>query len=68
VGDDNFIKLYVCLHNRWNPYTDEIKQIPTHYWLMAFYMLRQQPMLDWKNAFEPQAELICKNKEKARNG
>jgi len=25
---------------------------------MAFYMLRQQPMLDWKNAFEPQAELI----------
>jgi hypothetical protein len=58
VGDDNFIKLYVCLHNKWNPYSDEVKAMPTHYWLTTFYMLRQQPMINWKEALEPQAELI----------
>ena len=58
MGDDNFVKLYVCLHNRWNPYSDEVKNIPTHYWISAFYMLRHQVIIRWKESLEPHAELI----------
>jgi len=59
VGDENFLKLYVCLHNKWNPYSEDIKSIPMHYWLISFHMIRQQNIvMNWKESLEPHAELI----------
>ena len=58
MGDYNFIKYYVCLHNKWNPYSDDIKKIPTHYWMAAYGMISQGIVMNWKEQLEPQAELI----------
>lgn len=58
MGDYNFMKYYVCLHNKWNPYSDEVKKIPTQYWITTYGMITQESIMTWKEKLEPQAELI----------
>jgi len=52
------MKLYVCLYNKWNPYSDEIMNIPPIYWIVAFNFIQVQSRHAWKNNILPHAELI----------
>jgi len=52
------MKFYVCMHNKWNPYSDEVKNIPFIYWIVAFNFLQVQQRHTWNNFFLPQAELV----------
>jgi hypothetical protein len=58
MGDENFAKYFVCLHYNWNPYSENIKNIPLHFWTISFYMLQMKPLISWKQTLEPHAELI----------
>jgi len=33
-------------------------KLPSHYWILQLYMIRMEPLLNWRNSWEPQAELI----------
>ena len=57
VGDE-FIKLYVCTYNGWNPYSDEMKRMPSFYWALAYSFLQMHRKQDWDHMLKPQAELI----------
>lgn len=35
-----------------------MKKLPIHYWFTTYTMIRQQVIAQWKDSFEPQAELI----------
>lgn len=58
MDDYDFMKYYVCLHNHWNPYSDEIKKLPAHFWIASYGMLIQHKIMYWRESLEPQAELI----------
>ena len=55
---DEFIKIYVCLHNKWNPYSEENKNMPVTYWVTAFNFIRLQKKDEWDNLYKPLAEMI----------
>jgi len=57
VGDE-FVKLFVCTHNKWNPYSKEIKNIPPLYWSVAFSFIKMHSKQSWDEHYKPQAELI----------
>lgn len=52
------MKFYVCMHNKWNPYSDEVKNIPFVYWILAFNFIQVQQNHDWKNFMLPHAEMV----------
>ena len=58
MGDENFAKYFVCLHNNWDPYSEQVKRLPSHFWIISFYMLQMKPIVNWKQVLEPHAELI----------
>lgn len=58
MGDENFVKLYVCLYYRWNIYSEEVRNLPIHFWYVTFHMIKTLPVMRWQEALEPQAELI----------
>lgn len=57
MGDYTFLKYYVCIRNKWNPYSKEVKELPDHYWPIAFYALRISDKTQWENFYKPNAEL-----------
>jgi len=57
VGDE-FIKFYVCMYNKWNPYSEEINSIPPIYWILAFNFIQTKSKYDWEHVTKPHAELI----------
>ena len=57
VGDD-FMKFYVCLYNKWNPYSKEVQEIPFVYWVVAFNFIQVKLSQDWKSFMLPHAEMI----------
>jgi hypothetical protein len=57
VGDE-FIKFYVCMENKWNPYSEEVKSIPPVYWVLAFHFLQVKTRNTWENVLLPHAEAI----------
>ena len=57
MGDD-FVKLYVCLYNKWNPYSKEVEDIPWIYWTLAFNMIQVRFKTDWDHKILPHAEMI----------
>jgi hypothetical protein len=57
VGD-SFIKFYVCMHNKWNPYSKEVQDIPIVYWALMFQQLQLKDKYEWDNKILPHAELI----------
>lgn len=48
----------VCAHNGWNPYADEVKQLPSFYWIMAFFFSRLKIFQEWEGLYKSNAELI----------
>jgi len=52
------MKYYVCLRNKWNPYSNEVEQLPVHYWVTMYGMLTQESIMNWKEKMEPHAELV----------
>ncbi|HRZ18868.1 MAG TPA: hypothetical protein P5136_02315 [Methanofastidiosum sp.] len=52
------MKFYVCSHNGWNPYSEEIKRIPIIYWLIEFHTINVERAKTWENLLKPTAELI----------
>jgi hypothetical protein len=57
VGDD-FMKFYVCMENRWNPYSEEVRNIPWIYWVLAFNFLQVKAKFNWESVMLPHAEAI----------
>jgi len=58
MGDFNFMKLFICALNGWNPYSDDVAKIPYFYWLIAFRTQVYKEHREWKELLRPQAELI----------
>lgn len=46
------------MHNKWNPYSEEVSNIPWIYWIMAFNFLQIKATSDWDNKMLPHAEMI----------
>lgn len=46
------------MHNRWNPYSDEVKNIPNIYWILALNFIQMGIRHEWEGLLKPQAELI----------
>jgi hypothetical protein len=46
------------MYNRWNPYSEEVKSIPSVYWIIAFNFIQVKSSQDWENNMLPHAELI----------
>ena len=46
------------MNNKWNPYSEEIKNMPAIYWAMAFQFLQIQKKHEWENTYLPLAEMI----------
>jgi hypothetical protein len=57
VGDE-FIKLYVCTYYGWNPYSDEMKRMPSFYWIISYSFIQMHRRQEWDHMLKPQAELI----------
>ena len=58
MGDGEFIKLYICACNGWNPLDEAVKNIPISYWLMAFQFDRFRKYQQWEELYQRQGELI----------
>lgn len=54
---DELIKYYVCTYNKWNPYSEEIKNIPDIYWMIQFQMVQLANKRLWEDFYRPSAEL-----------
>lgn len=59
MGDFNFMKLFICAINGWNPYSDEIRSIPFSYWLVAFRIHKYKQYEQWTSLLKPLGEFIC---------
>ena len=58
MGDFNFMKLFICAMNGWNPYSEDIKSIPYSYWLVAFRVHKFKLYEKWSSLYRPQGEFI----------
>ena len=58
MGDEAFLKLYICTKLKWNPASEEVKNIPDYQWMLLQYMVEAQLFDTWDRIAEPQAELI----------
>lgn len=58
MGDD-FVKYYVCSHNRWNPYSEDVKNIPSIYWTIQFHIISLELKQQWNFLYKPAAELVA---------
>jgi len=52
------MKFYVCMHNKWNPYSSEVKNTPWIYWILAFTQIQIEKKQQWEGIVVPHAELI----------
>lgn len=57
MGDESFLKLYICTKLKWNPASEEVKNIPDYQWMLLYYMIESQLYDTWNRIVEPQAEL-----------
>ena len=57
MGDYTFLRYFVCSYNKWNPFSEEVKEIPDFYWLMSFQMIRLELKTKWEEFYKPTAEL-----------
>lgn len=59
VGDSNFIKLYVCLHNNWNICSKDIKQITDYQWVLNYLLVNLKRKKDWEEFYKNNSELTA---------
>jgi hypothetical protein len=53
------MKLFICAINGWNPYSEEIKSIPSYYWLIAFRVHNFKQYENWNSQLKPLGEFIA---------
>lgn len=58
MGDEKFIKYFLCAKHGWNINSDEIKSINQIDWLIHYYFEGMFNHETWAEQLEPQAELI----------
>jgi len=46
------------MHNRWNPYSVEVRETPSMYWILMFQQLQLKGKYDWENFILPHAEFV----------
>ena len=46
------------MYHHWNPYSDEVKNIPWIYWVLSFNFLQVKHKHNWEGTLLPHAELI----------
>ena len=55
---ESFPKLYVCFHNRWNPYDPQYDSIPDEFWVSMFTMIRVEYQTVWEALLKPLGEMV----------
>lgn len=58
VGDD-FARFFVCAYNKWNPYSEEYRTLPLHFWIMSMAFIKMQTKDIWEGLLRPQGELVA---------
>ena len=46
------------MYNKWNPYSEEVNNMPPIYWTLAFNFLQTKAASDWDRFILPHAEMI----------
>lgn len=59
MGDTNFIKLHVCVHNNWNMNSKEVKQIPEHQWVLDYVLINLKRRKEWEEMYKNNSELTA---------
>lgn len=59
MSDTNFLRYYVSAQNGWNPFDEQVKKIPSIYWIMAYHFKRMDDYADYKYKMKPTAEFLA---------
>ena len=46
------------MYNKWNPYSEEVNDMPPVYWTLAFNFIQVKAASDWEHFILPHAEMI----------
>jgi len=52
-----FVKLFVCFHNKWNPYSAFAESLPDMYWFLQFQFIQLERKQTWEHFLLPTAEM-----------